>query len=279
MKNSRILRKSILSTAAAIVLSMVASPGVLQADGEFLTPFDPAYPPTTAGGYDSFVNGFNIPVDIDGPGPIPPIIIPIPGIDDIPGLLVDGDGDGNVNDERCDTNGEGIQQFVLAGVNAGDVLGNAICNAITPETAESPCWIALGVIQEAFVIAETNAAQCEFQDALVDGAEIEAGYENTVKLISLNTKIYEKQLEDNLLSCTPVVGLILPEAEGGLAEWVATFVEKRIDQFELAIGDANRVAKARAKLAKGNADFTTGLYEDAYKKGYCKAYAALAIGV
>jgi hypothetical protein len=159
---------TILKTTAiaAAILCTLSVSGAWAGDPLSTDTFPPAYP--SGGAYNDYINGFDIPIDL---GPIS-IEIPIPGLDDL-GLIPDG------TTNRCDTNGEAVQQFVLAGVNAGDVLGNGICNAITPEPVESVCWAALTVIQEVFVLAETNAMQCEFQDALVDGAEIEAAFENT----------------------------------------------------------------------------------------------------
>jgi len=158
------------TTAIAVtILFTLSASGAWAGDPLSQTTFDPAYPEGDE--YDAYINGFDIPIDL---GPVS-IEIPIPGLDDL-GLIPDG------TTNRCDTNGEAIQQFVLAGVNAGDVLGNAICNSIPTPTGfeQTACWIALGVIQEVFVLAETNAMQCDFQDALVDGAEIEAAYENSL---------------------------------------------------------------------------------------------------
>jgi hypothetical protein len=97
----------------------------------------------------------------------------------------------------------------------------------------------LGVIQEAFVIAETNAMQCDFQDALVDGAEIEAAYENSLiihsdlglhddRLITHDEEVQAKldlllarQLETIRLIHTPngLRSTDVPACDGGPCTW------------------------------------------------------------
>ena len=246
----KILRKPVLTAAAAAVLTAGAWTGLAKADGDFLEPFDPAYPEGIA--YDIFT------ATLEGLG-----------------LLVDSDDDGTaLNDERCDSNGEAAQQIALALVKSATIVGEIGCHALAPGF-EDACFGLLTAGAVALVAAEINIAKCDLQDALVDGAEIEAGFENTVKLLELNTKIYEKQIEDNLLDCRPVVGLFLPESAGGLSEWVSVLVDQRIDQFESAIDDPQRVAKAELRLMDGDDEFAAGNFEQAYCL-YCAAYNALA---
>ncbi len=71
--------------------------------------------------------------------------------------------------------------------------------------------------------------------------------------------------------------MILPEADGGLAEWVAELVQDRIDQYTPIIGDPLRIVDAQVRLDQANVDFALGFYEDAYS-GYCKAYGSLVAG-
>jgi hypothetical protein len=275
MKLLTVLRKSLLPLVVAIALSMGVFSGVVQADGEFLTPFTPAYP-ELGGSYEDFILGGEvtiIPANALAPG-IPPTDVTI----DFPSLLDDPDILPS-KDERCDTDAEGALQFTVAATRAADLLGNTICNAIpTPVGAEqTACWIAFGILQQGFHVAETFVQQCDFQDALIDGAEIQAGYENTKKLIELGTKLYEHELEDNLLNCRQTVGLILPEDQGGLAEWVEMFVQDRINQYTPIISDPDRIVTAQAELDAANIHFTAARYEDAYI-GYCKAYGSLVAG-
>ncbi|MCP4191081.1 MAG: hypothetical protein GY768_10690 [Planctomycetaceae bacterium] len=283
MKILRDRRQSFLSTAVAVVFFVGASCGAAWADGDIFEPFEPGYPPLTGvpGGYNSFINGDDIPIlpagslASVGPIDIPPTDITV----DLPGLstsiLFDVDGDSERTDERCDTDAEGTLQLNRAAAAAGDTLGNTLCNA-APDTGgvDGICWVAFGILQQVLVISETIASQCDYQDALIDGAEIQAGYQNTVKLIGISTKIYEKQLEDNLLACDPVIGLILPEDSGGQAEWVSDFVGKRIDQYEVVFGTTTHVTKARNRLASGDNKFDAGNYGLAYEK-YCAAYFEL----
>jgi hypothetical protein len=274
MKLLTVLRKSLLPLVVAIALSMGVFSGVVQADGEFLTPFTPAYP-ELGGSYEDFIF-LGDPVTIIPANALAPGIPPNDVTFDFPSLLDDPDILPS-KDERCDTDAEGALQFAVAATRAADLLGNTICNAITPETAESPCWIAFGILQQGFHVAETFVQQCDFQDALIDGAEIQAGFENTVKLIELGTKLYEHELEDNLLNCRQTVGLILPEDQGGLAEWVEMFVQDRITQYTPIISDPDRIVTAQAELDAANIDFAAARYEDAYI-GYCKAYGSLVAG-
>ena len=232
--------------SAAVVFSWTTD---ARSDGEFLEPFPPAYP--EGDDYDLFTAT----------------------LDDL-GLLADSDDEGDaLNDERCDSNGEATQQLVIATINAIATLEFG-CAALPP-AAEDICFGVLAVNEIARTAAEINIAQCALQDALVDGAEIEAAFENTVKLINLSSKVYEKQIEDNLLDCRPVVGLFLPESSGGLSEWVSELVDQRIDQFDEAIGDPQRVQEADLRLAEGDVEFDAGNFEKAYCL-YCASYSALA---
>lgn len=90
-------------------------------------------------------------------------------------------------------------------------------------------------------------------------------------------EIAEKQIEDNLLACKPVVGLFLPESSGGRAERVRTLVAERIDQFDDAIDAPDRVSKALKRLEQGDREFDAGRFKKAYRR-YCSAYSAIARG-
>lgn len=242
MNTWNILRKPILITAAAVILSGGGWTSLAQADGEFLEPFAPDYPTG-----DSYVAAR--------------------------ALIIGGPSDDTT---RCSANLEAAQLFAVAAdqaIVAGLQLG---CDSAPPGSEVAACGpVAAATI--ALAVFEFEAAACALQDGAIDSAEIEAGYENTVKLIDLNTRLYETQLEVNLLNCTAVVGFILPEADGGLAEWVATFVQERIDEYTPIIGDPGRIVEAQDRLDEGNVDFNLGFYEDAYA-GYCKAYGSLVAG-
>ena len=243
----KILRKPILTAVAAMLLFAGPWAGLAKADGAFLVPFPPAYPAGIP--YDIFVA----------------TLVPfLPDSDS--GLL------GTAN-ERCDDDFEAVTQIALTTALAIQVAADA-----AHDTNSNPGTVAAKAAAAVVTIAaETVLRQCSYQTALVDSAEIEAGFENTVKLIALGTRLYETQLERNLLNCTAVVGFILPEDDGGLAEWVAIFVQKRIDEYTPVIGDPLRIVAAQARLDQGNIDFAAGLLEDAYD-GYCKAYGSLVAG-
>lgn len=244
MNTWNILRKPILITAAAVILSGGGWTSLAQADGEFLEPFDPDYP--TGGAYE-----------------------------DMRALIV-GPGRPTDNTTRCSADLEAVQQFAVSADQAAVAVLQLVCDSAAPGSETAACFpVTAGNL--ALAILEFEAAACALQDGAIDSAEIEAGYENTVKLIDLNTRLYETQLEVNLLNCTAVVGFILPEADGGLAEWVATFVQERIDEYTPIIGDPGRIVEAQDRLDEGNVDFNLGFYEDAYA-GYCKAYGSLVAG-
>jgi hypothetical protein len=238
----KILRKPVLTAAAAVVLSAGAWTGLAKADGEFLEPFPPDYP--TGGVYTT-----------------------------VRGLIIGGPGD---NTTRCSADLEAGQLSAVGIAQAAQAVAQLVCDAAPPGSEVGACF-PVTAVNLALAAAEFQAGACALQDGLIDSAEIEAGFENTVKLIDLNTKLYETQLEVNLLNCTAVVGFILPEADGGLAEWVAMFVQDRIDQYTPIISDPLRIVEAQDRLNQGNVDFGLGNFEDAYS-GYCKGYGRLVAG-
>lgn len=238
----KILRKPVLTAAATVVLSAGAWTGLAKADGDFLDPFPPDYP--TGSVYTT-----------------------------VRGLIIGGPGD---NTTRCSADLEAGQLSAVGVAQAAQAVAQLVCDAAPPGSEVAACS-PVTVVNLALTVAEFQAGACALQDGLIDSAEIEAGFENTVKLIDLNTKLYETQLERNLLNCTVVVGFILPEADGGLAEWVAELVQERIDQYTPIISDPFRIVEAQDRLDQGNIDFAAGFFEDAYS-GYCKAYGSLVAG-
>ena len=121
--------------------------------------FPPAYP--VGGNYDTFT------ATLDGFG-----------------LLSDGpDAGSETNDERCDSDGEAAQQIALATEKVICVLGELAADAIIEPISRGVAFGLTAICQEIVVATEITIAQCDLQDALVDGAEIEAAYENS-KIIS-----------------------------------------------------------------------------------------------
>lgn len=124
--------------------------------------FVPAYP--SGGTYDAFT-------------------ATMPGL----GLLSDSPDVGTevgtaLNDERCDTNGEAGALIALGALKVTAEIGNTACSA-TPSPFEPAVCIPAGVLNEAVIADEIVLSQCSYQTALVDSAEIEAAFENSVELI------------------------------------------------------------------------------------------------
>ena len=146
------------SVANLPALNSLDSVPVLQS----LTPpvlFSPGYP--VGGNYDTFT------ATLDGFG-----------------LLSDGPDAGSAtNDERCDSDGEAAQQIALATEKVICVLGELTADAIIEPISRGVAFGLTAICKEIVVATEITIAQCDLQDALVDGAEIEAAYENS-KIIS-----------------------------------------------------------------------------------------------
>ncbi len=174
------------------------------------------------------------------------------------------------NTTRCSADLESAHLFALG-------IETLVVTAAQLACDQSMVCVPVAAANALLALAVFQADACALQDGLIDAAEIEAGYENTVKLIALNTRIYESQMEVNLLNCTNVIGFILPEADGGLAEWVAELVQDRIDDYTPVTSDPDRIVAAQDLLDDGNVAFLDSRFEDAYN-GYCKAYSRLQGG-
>ena len=186
----------------------------------------------------------------------------LPGL----GLLLDANGDGALNDERCDSNGEARLARVGATIQTLTAAGIG-CNALPP-VAQEVCFgvltpIALALQAEAIVVA-----QCRFQDGLVQSAEITAAYQNTRHILA-------SRLEEDLLACNLLISLRFPQASGGRAEEVLGLVKLRIEQYEAAGLSAVDSSKARLNLIKGGTDFGAGRYPQAFAS-FCLAYSILS---
>ncbi|KAA9134056.1 hypothetical protein F3N42_00455 [Marinihelvus fidelis] len=94
------------------------------------------------------------------------------------GALTDSDGDGKLNDERCSADYEAGLEIGIAATGTIDSL-NVACAALPP-IADKVCYVAAAVVAATVSGLEIAMAQCSLQDALVDSAEIEAAFENTV---------------------------------------------------------------------------------------------------
>ncbi|MDG2304244.1 MAG: hypothetical protein P8R42_06230 [Candidatus Binatia bacterium] len=187
-------------------------------------------------------------------------------------LLVDGDGDGLTNDDRCDDDGEAEIAEAMAGLNILAATA-PLCDAIPDaspvgDAANIACNVVQAVTALAIQSVAIYAMQCGFQGSNVDGAEIEAAFENT-------RLIHSAEIEALLLDdCRQVVGLYLPEAFGGRAEQVRDLVQVRIRQAADAGGFASEVEDAQDELSAGNNQLAAKNYRSAYKR-YCDAYKTL----
>lgn len=187
----------------------------------------------------------------------------LPGL----GLLLDTNGDGAVNDERCDSNGEARLALVGATLQIITAAGIA-CNALPSPGPQEVCFGVLTVPALALQAEAIVIAQCKLQDGLVQTAEIIATYQNSKHILASG-------LEEDLLQCNSLISLRSPQAFGGRAEEVREFVKLRIDQYELAGLKATDLAKARQKLNLGSTDLAAGRYPQAYAS-FCVAYAILS---
>lgn len=103
------------------------------------------------------------------------------------GLLIDSPDIGTetgtaLNDERCDANAEAGTLIALSTLSAVAIAADTVCNS-TPSPFEPAACIPAGVANAAVLATEIVLWQCGYQTALVDSAEIEAAFENTVQLI------------------------------------------------------------------------------------------------
>jgi hypothetical protein len=108
----------------------------------------------------------------------------LPGL----GLLLDG------TTNRCDTDAEAgaeIAASVFTAIEAAEFA----CAALPPG-GEDACYAVILVNSVVQVANEIAKSQCAFQDGLIDGAEIEAAYENSV-IIHDNLLEHDSNLSDH----------------------------------------------------------------------------------
>jgi hypothetical protein len=197
----------------------------------------------------------------------------------------DEDGDGAFNDERCDTNVEAGLAEIRSVVGVLVALGTT-CEAL-PAGRDIPCTVpplpAGPAAQEfcniplaaAAVGLELNAidiTRCDIQGRLVDGAEMEAAYENTKLVLA-------RDLEQHLRACNQLVGLFLPRQVGGRLEEVRAFVDLRIKAYEQADAESpesfsRSLSRAKFWFGRGDERLAASRYKDAFR-GYCAAYRTL----
>jgi len=101
----------------------------------------------------------------------------LPGL----GAMSDTNGDGSLADERCDANFEAGVAIASAVFSFASIAIDLGCHAL-PELLDIPCFVAAEIVALAAEATNTVAAQCALVDGAVDATEIEAAYENTVRL-------------------------------------------------------------------------------------------------
>lgn len=201
--------------------------------------------------------------------------------------ILDGDADGDFNDESCDSNEEAILADVASALSILVAVGTA-CEAlpsgpdvacVTPPLVPTPgpqefCHIALAASATALEVDAIYITRCAMQGRFVQGAEIEAAYENTKLLLA-------RDLEEHLRACNGLLGLYLPRQVGGRLEEVRDFVTLRVAQYEaldLQSPDdlSPDIVKAKKKLATGETWRARGNWREAFR-GYCDAYRELRL--
>jgi hypothetical protein len=150
-----------VTVLVAAILCTLSASGVWAGPPLSMSTFTPAYPAGPS--YDAAVAS-------------------LPGL----GLLPDG------TDDRCSTNGEADLLLVTSTFN---IVGAAefVCEAL-PVGAKEICFGALSIVALANEAAGIAKAQCDFQDGLIDGAEIEAAFENS-KIIHADLGLHDDKLD------------------------------------------------------------------------------------
>src|SRR5262245_37951113 len=150
-----------LTVGVALALWMIAPSTTATAGEQAPVGFAAGYP--SGASYDAFV-------------------ATLPGF----GLLVDKNGDGAVNDERCDPNGlaslaivQGSLQFIEVGSLACLALPSA-----PPLFLQQACYLTASILAAARSASEIVIEQCKYQDGLVQAAEISAAYQNTKHILA-----------------------------------------------------------------------------------------------
>ena len=94
--------------------------------------------------------------------------------------LTDTNGDGKLNDERCDPNPIADLHIAIKAQEIAWAVAHYACEVVQPFQVFA--CVTASVLQETVYGCEIPILQCAYQDALADSAEIEAGYENSVAL-------------------------------------------------------------------------------------------------
>ena len=99
-------------------------------------------------------------------------------------------GFGRLNDERCKADSEAGLSIGFDAATIAAIAAQTVCDTIVVflgEGTNAPACIIAGGLNEAAFAIGIVLQQCSLQDALVDSAEIEAAYENTVCILDAVT--------------------------------------------------------------------------------------------
>jgi len=181
----------------------------------------------------------------------------------------------------CDSNLEAKFTVLVATLSGIKDMAKSVCEIvpnifveILGEGAEIPakeiCFAITLIISGFEEWAEALATDCDTQDRIVNVAESEAGYANSVAIYNLKLRL---KIEENLNNPGNPVGLFeLPSSLGGFLEIARAIVSETITKMQ-NIGNAQN--NALQQLSLGDAAFASRSYKQAYKY-YQTAYGYAA---
>jgi hypothetical protein len=256
-------RSTALAQSPMPVSSPFATSGIASVVAPSYALFLPNYPDT--------VNG------VLTPGSAPnweSMISTLQGIDALPSGLPSSDFN-----QRCDPDVKTVLAVLAASLEAAHDAADAACEivpdilvVILGEGATVPakeiCFAITLILNVFNSAAEGLDDDCDEQDGLVQSAEIEAMYNNTLALYNLKLRL---KIEQNLLNTASPMGLFeLPSSLGGYLEIARAIVAQTIANMNAAGANENATS-ANAQLSTGDSDYAAKQYKAAYK-AYQSAY-------
>lgn len=205
------------------------------------------------------------------------------------------------NETRCSANLEGVIFITKSTAEAIQVAAQAACDvaAANPDTpgAQVAACATLAGVSAAAVAAQIASEQCGLQDALVDSAEVEATFEQSLLLLeganrldvrtviiderthSMDIRAHlrdERDIESHLLACDRIASLMLPAAADGMNEKVFALMAHRLDQAQAAGANRNFMTQARNAYNRADAKRTSQQrYDEAWTE-LCRSYDFLS---
>jgi hypothetical protein len=134
--------------------------------------------------------------------------------------------------------------------------------------AKELCFAATETIAIFQAISEGLGEDCKAQSDIVQGAEIEAVYHNSLALYNVKLRL---KIEQNLQNTASPMGLFeLPSGWGGYLEIARAIVAEIVGKMTAVAQNANAAA-ANSALTAGDTYYASRQYKSAYKQ-YQKAY-------